>query len=61
MTDENHRHECEVKYWARMYYRRRGEHKSRMDSIKSRRGKDAADRMSADILALWDSVDRRAA
>jgi len=58
-ADEEHRHECEVRDCVRRFYPDGDAMASHLDKITKRRGKEAADRLRADVRAAW--MERRAA
>jgi len=60
-TDEQHRHECEVRWCVRTYYPDGERMATHLDLVERRRGQPAAMRLRDDVRAAWKDEMRRAA
>lgn len=52
---ELHRHECEVRDCIKRFYPNGNAMAEHLNLIEKRRGKDAADRLRADVREAWKS------
>lgn len=54
---ERHRHNCECKYIAKLFYRDAQGFEEHMKGVEGKRGKVAANRLRTGVIFLWRNGD----